>query len=651
VALVYPPFGPAGLPSLGLSLLAGAIRRQNTECRTFYWNLQFLAKLRGEDTGKKMAAYWWLTGRAWYPFSEWTFARIVHDDALVHREPQLLRELNERSLMLGTAGLEPRDFIWMRSSAEELIAEIVEELDRYDVVGIGTTFYQNLPALALARRLKERRPERPVVLGGANCDGDMGPALFRHFPFIDYLFVGESDHGFPELVRRLRSGEPVHNVPGILTRNGHGIAAGPPASPIQKLDELPLPDFDDFIEQRQRFGLADHQSLTLALESSRGCWWGARHHCVFCGLNANGMAYRRKSDDRFQSEVEDVVRRYRPTHIFMTDNILPIEYYDGFLNWAKSAQLGTRFFYEIKANAKRAQVARMADAALTAVQPGIESFSSALLTLMRKGVSGSQNVAFLKYAREYGVRASYNLLVGFPAAGAEEYVRMLAQLPRLFHLRPPTSVVPIEYHRFSPYHQRPEDFGLQLCPADEYQHLYPYDMEDLSRIAYMFRPTAAAFADPVLQKLDVCVREWQAEYRAGECTLTWQQGIGEVLVDDLRPGFGPQRYSLQGYAPAVFRLLDEPRTISALTRSVAETPTNESEHVLSWLFAPGHAPDVKIIRFERADVIADAVVCIRAMLDAGLLFEDLVSPEPRYVALPVHASYRAEDTSWDSAGV
>jgi hypothetical protein len=36
----------------------------------------------------------------------------------------------------------------------------------------------------------------------------------------------------------------------------------------------------------------------LLIETSRGCWCGAVSHCTFCGLNGEGMAYRRKSPQR-----------------------------------------------------------------------------------------------------------------------------------------------------------------------------------------------------------------------------------------------------------------------------------------------------------------------------------------------------------------
>lgn len=667
VAFVYPPFGPAGLPSLGLGILEASIKKHVPQSKTYYWNLHFMSKLPGSTAAQRMRNFWWLTGRAWHPFSEWIFSRIVHDDALDYRETETITELEIRSLNIPEQSFKARDLLRLRDAAEDLIAEAMEEIEPYSIIGIATTFYQNLPALALARRIKKKWPEKQVVLGGANCDGVMGRALARNFPFIDYVFTGEVDHSFPEYVRRTIAGESVEDIAGIVRRKSDGtLQLGPPAEPLQDMDTLPLPDFTDFIAQRERYGAAECQETTLALESSRGCWWGARQHCVFCGLNANGMGYRKKSVDRFQWELEETVRQYRPRYIFMTDNILPMEYQNGFLDWARDADLGVRFFYEIKSNVKRSQVKSMAAAGLTAVQPGIESFSSSLLSLMQKGVSGPQNIAFLRYAREYGIRSSYNLLVGFPQSTDTDYSRMADSLPLLTHLRPPSAVVPIEFHRFSPYHERPADYGLELHPSDAYSHLYPFPKSELADIGYVFYGDQSLPQDGSFERLLHLVDDWQKQYEENNCSLTWSSSGNNVHIQDNRPGFGPRSYRLERYACDLFHQLDEPRALPALIKTArAVKSETESDVFWDWLLTPQSETDQTVIRFEASDFIEDPTNCLNQFRSAGLLFEDTwiaaktdivtlggaARHETRYVALPVHFDYQPEDTGWNSVGV
>src|ERR671915_1678184 len=76
----------------------------------------------------------------------------------------------------------------------------------YDLVGFTSTFQQNVGSLALAKRIKQKWPHILTAMGGANCEGTMGLELSRSFEWMDFIFSGEADHSFPELVRRLDAG-------------------------------------------------------------------------------------------------------------------------------------------------------------------------------------------------------------------------------------------------------------------------------------------------------------------------------------------------------------------------------------------------------------------------------------------------------------
>src|SRR6185295_2749789 len=75
------------------------------------------------------------------------------------------------------------------------------------VVGFTTTFNQNVPSLVLAKLLKSHDPLLQIVFGGANCDGPMGDALHRAFPWVDVVVRGEAERVLPQLIRELFAGE------------------------------------------------------------------------------------------------------------------------------------------------------------------------------------------------------------------------------------------------------------------------------------------------------------------------------------------------------------------------------------------------------------------------------------------------------------
>jgi ribosomal peptide maturation radical SAM protein 1 len=450
------------------------------------------------------------------------------------------------------------------------MAEMLEKLESFDVVGINTTFFQNIPALALANRVKERWPEKWVVLGGANCEDVMGPTLLSQFPFLDAVFSGEVDFSFPAFVQKLSDGGTLDDVEGISYRSGDRIVHGPRAAPLNELDRLPYPDFDDYLLERERARVEIHPMM-IALESSRGCWWGAKYHCTFCGVNGLGMSYRQKSQERFQEEVEAVVRRYDTRYIFTTDNILSMEYFGRFMDWARDRRLKVNFFYETKSNMNRQRVERLVSAGITRIQPGIESLSTKVLALMRKGVTGIQNVALLKYLNENGIASVWTILAGFPGEDPAEYERMAREARRLVHLPPPRNVSVIRYHRFSPYHQDPASFGIRLRPSPKYRFLYPFGEEVISQMAYHFQRLESPSFD-YLSGIRSQLGDWKRAFYVREAllgdgsSLWWEPSGDDVVIHDHRPGFPPCRYRLKNHAVRVFHALDQPTPLSAVVR-------------------------------------------------------------------------------------
>jgi radical SAM superfamily enzyme YgiQ (UPF0313 family) len=60
------------------------------------------------------------------------------------------------------------------------------------------------------------------------------------------------------------------------------------------LDSLPIPDYQPYLRDREASGREPGLAM-LAFESSRGCWWGEKHHCTFCGFNQLSRTSRSSS--------------------------------------------------------------------------------------------------------------------------------------------------------------------------------------------------------------------------------------------------------------------------------------------------------------------------------------------------------------------
>jgi ribosomal peptide maturation radical SAM protein 1 len=436
----------------------------------------------------------------------------------------------------------------------------------YDVIGFTTTFQQNLASLTLARMIRERFPEKVIVFGGGNCEGVMGLELHRSFPWIDYVCSGECDNSFPLFLKRLAAGETLAGIPGLIAReDGRSVVMGP-ADKVHNMDAMPDPDFSDYFDAVRSAPFAERVKPQLLLESARGCWWGAKQHCTFCGLNGETMVFRAKSAERVLAEVERQVARYGVRHIQAVDNIISHDYFRTLLPMLKERRLGVSFFYEVKSNLRRDQLLLMREAGILAVQPGIESLSSHVLKLMRKGVTGIQNIQLLKWCREYGIEVAWNLLYGFPGETPEDYEEIARYASAIPHLKPPGTVAPIRLDRFSPNFTQAESFGIvDIRPFSMYRFVYPLPDEAVANLAYFFEyrfhdgRNPAAYTGKVREQIEL----WK-QNKAGSLYKRYNDGHAEMTIVDTRPGRAQMLYPFRGLQRELYEYCEEVRSRAAI---------------------------------------------------------------------------------------
>jgi ribosomal peptide maturation radical SAM protein 1 len=570
IVLVHMPWGSLDVPSLALGILRTAVTRAGHDVEIRHANLDFVDWAVGR-LPFGLADYQYFSESSYFQGAgDWVFSSALYDGP---------RPAASFAGLLADAGSSPAE-IALTAGLHRLAPEFVDTLvtdlcaSDADVVGFTSTFQQNTASLAAARLLKQRRPEVRTVLGGANCDGTQGAALHRNFPFLDFVVRGEGELAFPRLLDAVAAAATeLADIPGLCWRDRAGEARANPLStrPLPPT-QIVAPDYTGYVERLDASAAAEWVAPKLVVEGSRGCWWGEKHHCTFCGLNGSLMQFRSKSPTRFLDEVLGLARDHQLLDFIVVDNILDMAYFDSVLLRLAESEYDVRLHFEVKANLRRQHFRRLAEAGAVQVQPGIENLSTHVLRLMDKGVTGCQNVRALREAQSAGVTTSWNYLYGFPGETTEDYTEVVAQLPMLHHLDPPMGSARIAIERFSPYFDRPELGFPMLEPAPQYREIYQLPAGELADLAYIFTTVAQGIGRQEAAALDAALDRWRAAYPVSR--LTWQDLDDRIVLVSRRAAYDwSVRELTSPVEVGLFRMLEQPRTPAALA---ARTPGGEA---------------------------------------------------------------------------
>jgi ribosomal peptide maturation radical SAM protein 1 len=578
VALVNMPFSYSKYPSIQLGTLSALLKSMEIPVDCHHLNVRFAHKIGVplyEIICEKRAL-----------FGEWLFSYLLFRDNPKRADyPRLFKPVFEQ---VAKESGHPVSFFEDIATkvAPQFLAWALTAIDwgQYKIVGFTSTFDQNVASLTMAKLIKDLYPDVTVVFGGANFDGEMGLEYFRAFPFIDHVVVGEGEEVFPELVRYVLAGKPGTVPNGVTYREGTAISFTPNNSLFSDFAKTGPPDYDDYYHLLAELGdAAKGLDRILLYEGSRGCWWGEKHHCTFCGLNAQSMKFRAKSSEQVAREMAYLSSRYDTVRFRLVDNIIDMKYVENLFGRFAADHCDLDVFIETKSNLQKSQIQTLAAGGVKCMQPGLESLSVDQLKAMDKGVTPMQNIVCLKWTSYYHIAVSWNILLGFPGETNEDYRRQIDMIPSLFHLHPPESTGKFWLERFSPYHTMAQKYGIRITgPGAAYEFVYDARQVDLMKIAYDFEYELDKWKvdQQVYQELVDLIQEWQRRFTSSDRPfLYYSKAMDYVTVYDGRNPKAPTRHRYDWPAAGIIEVCNEAAKNIDQIRMLLEGPPDRSEKV------------------------------------------------------------------------
>lgn len=576
IILITMPWNDLESPSIQLGTIAEVIRAAGHSVETRYCNIRWWSYVLGHKGLRRcsLADYrrigWRLAavsmGEAvfavepFFPFKEEEFKKYLAliDSRVPEKYDRLARKL--RALVPGFLNAEARAIV--RSGPKTVAFSVMHS--------------QMVPSLALATAIKQLAPQVIILFGGASCDQPMGKTLLTTFPQLDVVVSGEGEIPLRKVLPYLAQGRIPPVVPGVGVRSGANIQIEPPDNLAAiPMDLVPVPDYRPYFDalSKTAFQVEVQKRLWLPFETSRGCWWGEKHHCTFCGLNRDAMAHRSRSAAIAFDVFQTLLERHPNARLAAVDNILPPSYPEALSNLSSLRNRPSQMFFQARPSLSRQAFWQLKSAGVTRIQFGIESLNGRILALLRKYGSPIMSIGQLKIAQECGITPVWNLLVGVPGATQEDYEEIERLIPAIWHLTPP-SVANVRLDRYSPYFSNPHEHGIsRIRPTAYHDLLFRNVVHDTADLAYFFDcdvdedyPTRLA-----RERLFHLVADWQSDHRRRQRpTLKVSRKQDALHVTDHRlEGHSHMIYRLDALSSAIIELSGDVVPLHVLTKTVS----------------------------------------------------------------------------------
>lgn len=505
--IIVPPFWASDMPCLGVHLLQACAKNAGFNVKILYVNLIMASEI-GENP--YIVACWESLGSL---VGEPIFARSAFGVDAIQNFPRkyvphyrgkhqlnYLQPYKIEAIVDKFLEFEARTDEWLDNVATTLLKR------NFKVVGLTTSYQQTAASVALTNKIKSRKPEIITVLGGANCTDEMAEGIASLSNNIDFVFSGESEKTFPEFLKQVAATKYPENriIKGDVCRD---------------LNSLPIQDYSDYYEQLNFF-MPDSQVLKgnkirLLHETSRGCWWGEKQKCTFCGMNGANIQFRKKTPQKVTDELKMLLKKYPATEIVMTDSTFSYEYFESLLPQLSNELSDATIFFEIKPLTTLEQLVLLKKAGISNLQPGLETLSTSLLKKLNKGIETRHNIIFLRNAMSAGMRVFWNILWRFPQDEQAEYEEVLKRVQVIKHFRPP-QIAPMIIARFSDYFNHPHKYGItNIRPAEIYNWVFPRSA-DIDKIACDFDGDFESFSindDAIIPQLYKEIGNWNDLWR------------------------------------------------------------------------------------------------------------------------------------------
>jgi len=400
------------------------------------------------------------------------------------------------------------------------------------VVGLSCYVWNIRLLMAVAARVKARRPDIRVVVGGPEV-GPVGAAVLMAHPAVDVVVCSEGELPFAGLIDAWRHGRDLSEVPGIVYRDGDRLVETAESPVLRDLNALPSPHDARYV------GAGDGHGRVASIETQRGCVF----RCNFCFYNKDLSIRNRRFDlDRVKREILFWLAR-DIDELFLMDPVFNL-YADRakeicrFIAAHNTRRIGVHA--EVWAEFIDDELAALMKAAnVVFLEVGLQTTDTGVLATVERRLKVQKFMDGIGHLAAHGLTYELQLIYGLPGETVDSFRRSLDFAARL---EPPDlSVFPLMVLPGTELWRKAGPMGLRFSPDPPY-FVESHPSMTAEEIAHGFRVVAALGELYGLNTLRLLLRE--PDVSCSEVVEAW------ITASAAWPETAPLAERMQGFLEA-----------------------------------------------------------------------------------------------------
>lgn len=285
---------------------------------------------------------------------------------------------------------------------DEALRGILEEAD---AAGIAT-YEDSFPFIEeLTARMKQQRPEMPLILGGSLVTSV--PEAVMGNTRADIAVLGEGEQTIVELMGLISRGEMsrINEVTGLCYKDNSGNLIFTPKRPQMKnLDSLPVMNLSLWPQVKQ-----NPKAREILFSHSRGCYM----NCSFCYRTTPQLSL--KSVDKVRQELRELKAKHDFEFIYFVDLTFAIDKKRTLEICRVVKEFNVRWSCMSRVqNLDNEMLEAMKEAGCRIILYGFESLDQDVLDKAHKGITPEEIKKMLALTRAAGIQIGGLFILGLP---------------------------------------------------------------------------------------------------------------------------------------------------------------------------------------------------------------------------------------------